>query len=219
MSVPAGPVPALLRHPVQLRLCAAAAAVGAGAAVVLRVMVELHPRGLADALQLTTLLLALTTATAVADPGGAVADAGPTPLHRRRLTRAALVLATVAAGWALAVLAVPASLGPPTGQLSVQLALLCLTVLAAGSIELRHRPGPAEPHGAVGAVAMAWTASWLLRPDWSPIAATSGPHPPLALAVAAGVALVISTTDPARGRGAGGTVGPGTSSTRMRGSS
>ena len=60
----AGSASALLRHPVLHRLCAPAAAVAGIAAVVLRAMAELHPRGVADALQLTTLLLALATVTA-----------------------------------------------------------------------------------------------------------------------------------------------------------
>lgn len=197
----AGSASALLRHPVLHRLCAPAAAVAGIAAVVLRAMAELHPRGVADALQLTTLLLALATVTAVADPAGSVADAGPTPVHRRRSTRAALVLATVAVGWAMAVLAVPATLRPPTGHLTAQLALLCLMVLAVGSLELRPRPGDArEPHAAVGAVAMAWTASWLLRPDWSPFSPTGGVHVPAALAVVVGAALVLASADPARRR-------------------
>jgi hypothetical protein len=198
VSVSAGPAPALLRHQVHHRLCAPAAAVGASAVVVLRAMAELHQRGLTDTLQLTTLLLALATVTAVADPAGSVADAGPTPLHQRRLVRAALVLATVAVGWAMAVLAVPAALRPPTGHLTVQLVLLCLAVLAAGSLELRHRAGVGEPRAAVGAVAMAWTASWLLRPDWSPLASTGSAHLPAGLALAAGAALVLATADPAR---------------------
>lgn len=200
MNVSAGRTSALLRHPVHHRLCAPAAGVAAGAVVVLRAMAELHPRGLADALQLTTLLLALATVTAVADPAGSVADAGPTPLHRRRLTRAVLVVATVAVGWAVAVLAVPASLRPPTGQLTVQLAVLCLTVLAAAAVEVRHRQTAGEPQAAVAAVAMAWTASWLLRPDWSPLVASSSGRPAVALAFAAGLALVVASLDPARRR-------------------
>lgn len=196
----AGSMSALVRHPVLHRLCAPAAATAAIAVVVLRAMTELHPRGVADALQLTTLLLALATATAVADPAGAVADAGPTPLHCRRLTRAALVVATVAVGWAVSVLAVPASLRPPTGHLTVQLAVLCLTVLAAGAVEVRHRQTTGEPQAAVGAVAMAWTASWLLRPDWSPLVVPAPARPLLILTVCAGAVILLASCDPARRR-------------------
>lgn len=162
----------LLRHPVQRRLCAPAAATAAGAIVVLPLLAELSPRSVADAVQLTALVLALATVTAATDPVGALADASPTPGGRRLVLRAGPVLATVAAGWLLAIAVVPSMLRPPVSAGSATLAALVALVVAGGVLEARRRPRATEPLTAAATVAMGWTALWLLRPSWSPLLGT-----------------------------------------------
>lgn len=166
----------LLRHPVQRRLCAPAAATATGAVVVLPLLAELSPRSVADAVQLTTLLLALATVTVATDPVGALAHASPTPGGRRLVVRAGPVLATVAAGWLLAVAALPSALRPAFSAGAATLAALVALVIAGGVLEARLRPRSTEPLAAAASVAMGWTALWLLRPSWSPLVGT-GPWP------------------------------------------
>ena len=179
----------LLRHPVQRRLCAPAAATAAGAIVVLPLLAELSPRSVADAVQLAALVLALATVTAATDPVGALADASPTPGGRRLAVRAGPVLATVAAGWLLAIAALPSALRPPVSVGSATLAALVALVVAGGVLEARRRPRATEPLAAAAAVAMGWTALWLLRPSWSPLLGTD-PWASVLIAAVGAVAAV-----------------------------
>ena len=162
----------LLRHPVQRRLCAPAAATAAGAIVVLPLLAELSPRSVADAVQMAALVLALATVTAATDPVGSLADASPTPGGRRLAVRAGPVLTTVAAGWLLAVAVLPSALRPDIPAGSATLAALVALVVGGGVLEARRRPRATEPLTAAAAVAMGWTALWLLRPSWSPLLGT-----------------------------------------------
>lgn len=182
----------LLRHPVQRRLCAPAAATAAGSIVVLPLLAELSPRSVPDAVQLAALLLALATVTAATDPVGALADASPTPGGRRLAVRAGPVIATVAAGWLLAVATVPSMLRPDVSAGSATLAALVAVVIAGGVLEARRRPRATEPLTAAAAVAMGWTALWLLRPSWSPLAGADALVPALVAAVGAVVAIRIA---------------------------
>lgn len=183
----------LLRHPVQRRLCAPAAATALGAIVVLPLLAELSPRSVADAVQAAALLLALATVTAATDPVGALADASPTPGGRRLSVRAGPVLATVAIGWLLAVAVVPSALRPPVSAGSATFAALIALVIAGGVLESRWRPRATEPLTAAAAVAMGWTALWLLRPSWSPLLGTDPWASVLVAAVGAVAAVRIAS--------------------------
>lgn len=191
----------LLRHRVQRRLCAPAAATAAGAAVVLWLLAELRPQAVTDAVQLAGLVLALATVTGVTDPAGALADASPTPARRRLVVRVGPVLATVAVGWLVAVAAVPPTLRPPVQAGAVGLAALCALVVAGGVVEARLRPRPTEPVTAAAAVAMGWAALWLLRPSWSPLIADHVGVPALSALAVAAVALAVASGDVVAGPG------------------
>ncbi|HSP05311.1 MAG TPA: hypothetical protein VLR27_17530 [Acidimicrobiales bacterium] len=179
----------LLRHPVQRRLCAPAAATAAGASVVLALLAELRAQAVPDAVQLAALVLALATVTAATDPVGVLADASPTPGGRRLAVRAGPVLTTVAAGWLLAIAALPSALRPPVSVGSATLAALVALVVAGGVLEARRRPRATEPLTAAAAVAMGWTALWLLRPSWSPLLGTD-PWASVLIAAVGAVAAV-----------------------------
>lgn len=180
----------LLRHPVQRRLCAPAAATAGGAVVVLALLTELRPQSVSDAVQLAALVLALATVTAATDPVGVLADASPTPGSGRLLVRSGPVLVVVALGWLLAVTVVTPSLRPPVAATTACLAALCALVVAGGVVEARRRPRATEPLTAATAVAMVWTGLWLLRPSWSPLLSADAVAPAAVALAATVVALV-----------------------------
>ena len=182
----------LLRHPVQRRLCAPAAAVAVGGVVVLRLLVELRPQAVPDGLQLAALVLALATVTAATDPVGELADASPTPGGRRLLDRAGPLVPIVVAGWLLAVAVVPAVLRPEVAVGTAGLLALYALVLAGGVLEARLRPRATEPLTAAAVVAMAWATLWLLRPSWSPLTDGGVAAPAIVAAVAGAVALLVA---------------------------
>lgn len=182
----------LLRHPVQSRLCAPAAATAVAGVVVLRLLAELRPPAVTDGLQLAALVLALATVTAATDPVGELAHASPTPGARRLLVRAGPLVPTVVIGWLLAVAVVPAALRPAVAAGTAGLLALCGLVLAGGVLEARLRPRATEPLTAAAGVAMAWATIWLLRPSWSPLIGTGVVAPALVAVLAGAGALAVA---------------------------
>lgn len=198
MTVPPAVAIELARHPLEARLCSPVAGVALGAAALLRVLAEVRPASLPDAWPLVTLVLAVATVTAVAEPTGAVAAAGPTPMRRRLAVRGGPVLATVVLGWAAVGVVAPVPSHTSFGVLSGELAVLCALVLAAGALEARARPGASEPVGGAVAVAMAWASLRLLQPAWSPFGGSGAGGRLLLVGITAAVVLVLATSEPRR---------------------
>lgn len=197
--MPGGALGTLVRHPVHRRVCAPAIGIGLASAVVLRALVELRPQAVGDTLQLSALLLAMATVTAVVDPAGSIADATPTRPSARRAIRSGMALVAVCVGWLLALGGAPASVHPSPGSVTSDLAVLCAVVLGAAALEVRAVPRSIDPLGAATAVAMAWAALWLLQPSWSPFAPTGADRRwLLAIAGAGVVAFSLASSDPAR---------------------
>lgn len=187
----------LLAHPAARRSCCTVLSCALAGVLLATLGARLAPHRLSTWLDVAILLLAFAVAPVVAEPSGAAADAAPTPLAARRLVRGGAAVAVVGLAWALALAALPASLRPPAGLPTAQLAALTALVLALAAATARLRSPADGPIGGVVGAAMLWVGAALVPPaTWPLPGGTSGQGALAALAVVLAAVFLAFCVDP-----------------------